>query len=94
MSRYPGLQYCKTDLIATKGIVFVKYSKSSAACLVMETVQQTGMVRPRGCRRFETRLDAVIKAGLGDIGQLAGWSLASHPQSRRVLEAYLLSSCA
>lgn len=44
MSRFAGMQYCKTDLIATKGIVFVKYSKSSSACLAMETIQQTGTV--------------------------------------------------
>lgn len=47
MSRFASLQYCKTDLIATKGIVFVKYAKSSAACLAMETIQQTGTVRSR-----------------------------------------------
>lgn len=49
MSRFPGMQYCKTDLIATKGIVFVKYAKSSSACLAMETVAETGLVswRPR-----------------------------------------------
>ena len=44
MTRFPGMQYCKTDLIASKGIVFVKYSTSSAACIAMETVQMTGMV--------------------------------------------------
>eukprot|EP00887_Chlorella_sp_A99_P005987 scaffold27.g5987.t1 len=43
MARFSGMQYCKTDLIATKGIVFVKYGKSSAACLAMETIQETGM---------------------------------------------------
>lgn len=44
MARFPGMQYCKTDLIATKGIVFVKYSKSSSACLAMETVQASGVL--------------------------------------------------
>lgn len=48
MARFSGMQYCKTDLIATKGIVFVKYARSSSACLAMETIQETGMVR-RGC---------------------------------------------
>ena len=48
MARFAGMQYCKTDLVATKGIVFVKYSKSSSACLAMETVQETGMVRGFG----------------------------------------------
>ena len=45
MARFSGMQYCKTDLIATKGIVFVKYARSSSACLAMETIQETGMVR-------------------------------------------------
>lgn len=44
MSRFPGMQYCKTDLIATKGIVFVKYSSSSSAYLAMETVLSTGIL--------------------------------------------------
>lgn len=44
MARFSGMQYCKTDLIATKGIVFVKYTKSSSACLAMETIQETGSV--------------------------------------------------
>lgn len=48
MARFSGMQYCKTDLIATKGIVFVKYAKSSSACLAMETIQETGMVRGPG----------------------------------------------
>ncbi len=47
MARFSGMQYCKTDLIATKGIVFVKYARSSSACLAMETIQETGMVRRR-----------------------------------------------
>jgi hypothetical protein len=49
MARFSGMQYCKTDLIATKGIVFVKYTKSSSACLAMETVQESGMVRTADC---------------------------------------------
>ena len=44
MARFSGMQYCKTDLIAAKGIVFIKYSKSSSACLAMETIQEAGMV--------------------------------------------------
>ena len=31
MAEFPGLQYCKTDLIASKGIVFAKYDASSSA---------------------------------------------------------------
>lgn len=44
MSRFPGMQYCKTDLIASKGIVFVKYVTSSSACIAMEAIQSTGVV--------------------------------------------------
>ncbi len=44
MSRFAGMQYCKTDLVASKGIAFVKYATSSAACMAMETVQMAGMV--------------------------------------------------
>eukprot|EP00889_Picochlorum_renovo_P005153 jgi/Picre1/32183/NNA_007529.t1 len=42
MRGFPGMQYCKTDLIASKGIVFVKYSSSSAAHTAMEAVQAAG----------------------------------------------------
>ena len=31
MARFSGMQYCKTDLIATKGIVFVKCAAAAAA---------------------------------------------------------------
>lgn len=44
MSRFSSMQYCKTDLIASKGIVFVKYATSSSACVAMETIQSTGAV--------------------------------------------------
>lgn len=44
MSRFAGMQYCKTDLIASKGIVFVKYATSSSACMAMEAVQVSGTV--------------------------------------------------
>lgn len=42
MREFPGMEYCKTDLIASKGIVFVKYSSSSAAHTAMEAVQAAG----------------------------------------------------
>lgn len=51
MARFSGMQYCKTDLIATKGIVFVKYTKSSSACLAMETIQEMGSVGGPACCR-------------------------------------------
>lgn len=44
MAEFPGMQYCKTDLIASKGIVFVKYDTSSNAYSAMEAVQASGMI--------------------------------------------------
>lgn len=65
MSRFPCMQYCKTDLIATKGIVFVKYAKSSSACLAMETVSETGLVSARYSARCRTLASAAVaSAGL------------------------------
>jgi RNA recognition motif-containing protein len=44
MAEFPGLQYCKTDLIASKGIVFAKYDASSSAYAAMEAVQASGSI--------------------------------------------------
>ena len=44
MAEFPGMQYCKTDLIASKGIVFVKYDTSSNAYSAMEAVQASGTI--------------------------------------------------
>jgi len=44
MASYPGMQYCKIDLIGTKGIVFVKYETSSAAYAAMEAIQSSGVI--------------------------------------------------
>lgn len=44
MSQEPDLQYCKTDLIGSKGIVFCKYTRASSALHVMEAINETGMV--------------------------------------------------
>eukprot|EP00891_Asterochloris_glomerata_P003566 jgi/Astpho2/3566/gw1.00057.54.1_t len=44
LASFHDLQYCKTDLIASKGVVFCKYTKSSSALLAMEAIQETGMV--------------------------------------------------
>eukprot|EP00878_Enallax_costatus_P022075 GHUV01023407.1.p1 GENE.GHUV01023407.1~~GHUV01023407.1.p1 ORF type:complete len:188 (+),score=39.98 GHUV01023407.1:110-673(+) len=45
LARYPDLEYCKTDLISSKGVVFVKYSKASSALRALEDVAAKGMVR-------------------------------------------------
>ncbi|KAK9804003.1 hypothetical protein WJX72_011888 [[Myrmecia] bisecta] len=44
MSKYPDLQYCKTDLIASKGIVFCKYLTSSSALTALEDITDAGML--------------------------------------------------
>ncbi len=46
MAAFRDLQYCKTDLIASKGIVFCKYTKASAALRALEAVNATGQVPP------------------------------------------------
>lgn len=38
MAKYRDLEYCKVDLIASKGIVFCKYVKSSSALLALEAI--------------------------------------------------------
>ncbi len=45
MGRWPDLQYCKTDLIAAKGVVFCKFARSSSALRALEAVTENGMVR-------------------------------------------------
>ena len=44
LASFQDLQYCKTDLIATKGVVFCKYAKSSSALAALEAITDTGMV--------------------------------------------------
>ncbi len=48
MSKFSDLDYCKTDLIASKGVVFCKFHKSSAALSAMEEISEGGNVRSRG----------------------------------------------
>ena len=42
--RYPDLEYCKTDLIASKGVAFCKYTKASSALAALEDISAKGMV--------------------------------------------------
>lgn len=43
-SRYPDLEYCKADLIASKGVVFFKYAKASSALRALEDIAAKGLV--------------------------------------------------
>jgi hypothetical protein len=44
MAAYDGLEYCKTDLVAAKGVVFCKFTKASAALQALEDVTLRGTV--------------------------------------------------
>ncbi|KAF5828332.1 hypothetical protein DUNSADRAFT_17777, partial [Dunaliella salina] len=39
---FPGLEYCKTDLVAPKGVVFLKFSKTSSALIALEIINERG----------------------------------------------------
>ncbi|KAL6758294.1 hypothetical protein V8C86DRAFT_3134492 [Haematococcus lacustris] len=41
---FPDLEYCKTDLVATKGVAFCKFSKSSSALKALEAIAEDGML--------------------------------------------------
>jgi hypothetical protein len=45
MGRFPDLEYVKTDLVASKGVAYAKYSRASSALRVVEAVAARGMVR-------------------------------------------------
>ena len=91
MAEFPGLQYCKTDLIASKGIVFAKYDASSSAYVAMEAVQASGSIagyrvkvmiaEPKNQRRMATTGSmSSITATMGTMGSApvtTGTSLAS-----------------
>lgn len=42
LGRWPDLQYCKTDLIASKGVVFCKFMRSSPALSALEAIVESG----------------------------------------------------
>lgn len=42
---FPGLEYCKTSLASTKGVVFLKFCKASAALMALEAISETSTVR-------------------------------------------------
>jgi hypothetical protein len=48
MSAYGDLDYCKTDLIANKGVVFCKFNKASSALVAMENINSSGTVSQIG----------------------------------------------
>lgn len=44
MAHFPDLEYVKTDLVATKGVAYAKYSRASSALMAVEAVAARGMV--------------------------------------------------
>jgi hypothetical protein len=44
INKFKDLEYCKTDLVAAKGVVFCKFFKSSSAMLALEDINSRGMV--------------------------------------------------
>jgi RNA recognition motif-containing protein len=90
MNEFPGLQYCKTDLIASKGIVFAKYDASSSAYAAMEAVQASGSIagyrvkvmiaEPKNQRRMTTMgsMGSIVGAigSMGSTSVMTGMSLA------------------
>lgn len=48
MNIYSELDYCKTDLISTKGVVFCKFFKASSALAALEDITDSGMVSNKG----------------------------------------------
>eukprot|EP01024_Parvocaulis_polyphysoides_P031205 TRINITY_DN2826_c0_g3_i1.p1 TRINITY_DN2826_c0_g3~~TRINITY_DN2826_c0_g3_i1.p1 ORF type:complete len:196 (-),score=34.05 TRINITY_DN2826_c0_g3_i1:31-618(-) len=63
MAKYEGLEYCKTDLISSKGIAFAKYSKASQALVALEDVTKTNMLAGYRikCMLAEPRAPAGVK---------------------------------
>lgn len=43
MSQFADLEYCKTDLAASRGVVFCKFTKSSSALQALEAIADRGM---------------------------------------------------
>jgi len=42
MSKFQDIEYCKTDLIASKGVVFCKFAKASSALVALEDISSSG----------------------------------------------------
>jgi hypothetical protein len=56
MAKFRDLEYCKVDLIASKGIVFCKYAKTSSALLALEAIMANdNMVSKFHCRLVLSR---------------------------------------
>ncbi len=58
LGQFPELEYCKTDLAASRGVVFCKFSKSSSALKALEAIAERGNVsgaRMPGGREHESQ---------------------------------------
>ncbi len=91
MAAFQDLQYCKTDLIAAKGIVFCKYAKASAALRALEAVNATGQVPP--ATPLPPRTAAAPRRPQRPPGRGALRTLAARA-GRQVLGERLRAACA
>jgi hypothetical protein len=55
MGQHEGLEYCKVDLVASKGVVFCKFNRASAALRALERVTATSTVRARAATPTSAR---------------------------------------
>lgn len=44
-AKFEEMEYCKTDLVPAKGIVFIKFARASSAMKALEDIQSHGLVR-------------------------------------------------
>ncbi|KAI8471490.1 MAG: hypothetical protein J3K34DRAFT_233575 [Monoraphidium minutum] len=83
-----GLEYVKTDLIASKGVVFLKYGRASAALRLLEEVGAKGTLGPYKVKIMlaepKTKRSAAAAAALGVAA--AGLPGASAAAGLRALE--------
>ncbi|KAG1681154.1 hypothetical protein FOA52_015597 [Chlamydomonas sp. UWO 241] len=85
MSQFSDMEYCKTDFVASKGVVFCKFSRASSALKALEDINAGGMVAdyhvkcmladPKTKRRSDASpLDTAHSGGGGGAGMALGYN--------------------
>lgn len=80
MSQFQDLQYCKTDLIAAKGVVFCKFARASSALYALELVNETSIVRADGARCL-----TVLNTNLPQVAGYRVKCLLAEPKGKKPL---------
>lgn len=76
MAKFRDLEYCKMDFIASKGILFCKYSKTSSALLALEAIMANdNMVSAARATSMRWNMLHPL-AGLNGVGTEKGKALA------------------